>query len=363
MSDEPDPFSGSDFGPVLIIGAGLVGASVGCALTEAGIEVHLRDQVPSHARVAAGRGAGSVEPIDPEAVALVVVAVPPRVLAPVVSAALDEFGNAVVTDVGSVKGSVLRDLAARGLELRRYVGSHPMAGSHLAGPVTARPDLFTDRTWVIAPHATATPGAIETVTRLATISGANPVVMDAEEHDLAVAAVSHLPHAVSAMLAAGLTETKPAHLQLAGQGVRDVTRIAAGDPDLWDQILTANAPAVADQLAALSTRLGELAERLAEQRPVDDLLATGVAGTRAIPGKHGRAQTEYARLIIEIPDAPGSLARFFTDAGAAGVNVEDISIEHDPVREVGWLQVSVRPELAPDFSAAMSDRGWHLHEG
>lgn len=362
MSAEDQPSHDTEFGPVLVIGAGLVGASIGCALTAAGIEVHLRDKVASHARVAAGRGAGSVEEIDPEEVALVVVAVPPRALSAVVSEALDEFGNATVTDVGSVKGTVLRELAARGLELRRYVGSHPMAGSHLAGPVTARADLFTDRSWVIAPHATATPGAIAAVTALAETCRATPVLMAAEEHDLAVAAVSHLPHAVAAMVAAGLTTVKPSHLQLAGQGVRDVTRIAGGDPQLWDQILTANSAAVAEQLAALSTRLGELAERLAEQRPLDELLAAGVAGTRAIPGKHGRAATEYARLVIEIPDAPGSLARFFTDAGAAGVNVEDISIEHDPVREVGWLQVAVRPELAADFEATMSDCGWHLHQ-
>ncbi|NNG19142.1 prephenate dehydrogenase [Naumannella sp. ID2617S] len=350
-------------GPVLVIGAGLVGASIGCALTAAGVEVHLRDAIPSHAQVAAGLGAGSAEPVDPEQVELVIVAVPPRALAPVVSAALDEFANAVVTDVGSVKGTVLSELSARGLELRRYVGSHPMAGSHLAGPVTARADLFTDRTWVVTPHDTATPGSVATVTELAELCGASVVQMPAAEHDLAVAAVSHLPHAVSALVAAGLTEVDPAHLALAGQGVRDVTRIAGGDPALWDQILSANAPAVAAQLATLAERLEELSRRLSVRQPVTDLLEQGVAGTREIPGKHGRAATAYARIVVEIPDAPGSLARLFTDAGAAGVNVEDISIEHDPVREVGWLQMSVRPELADTFAELMGQKGWRVHLG
>lgn len=358
LAEGPASLDHDQLGPVLIIGAGLVGASVGCALTAAGEEVHLRDQVPSHAQVAASRGAGQVEDIDADAVALVVVAVPPRALAQVLSAALDEFPNAVVTDVGSVKQGILTALESRGLELRRYVGSHPMAGSHLAGPVTARADLFTDRTWVVTPHSTATPGALDTVVRLAKSCGSRPVMMDPSEHDVAVAAVSHLPHAVSAMVAAGLVDRPVSHLALAGQGVRDVTRIAGGDPEMWEQILAGNASAVARELTALGERLTELGQRLANRGNVRELLEAGVRGTRAVPGKHGTAAVDYAIVEVEIPDAPGSLARLFTDAADAGINIEDISIDHDPVREVGWLKIQVVPERATAFSEFMAGRGW-----
>lgn len=349
MSDE--------LGPVLVIGAGLVGASLGCALVAAGEEVHLRDAVPAHVQVAASRGAGVPEDIPAEAVALVVVAVPPRALADVVADALAEFPNAVVTDVGSVKLRVLDALQARGIELGRYVGSHPMAGSHLAGPVSARPDLFVDRTWVVAPQPAATPGAVETVHRLAVTCGARVVTMPADEHDVAVAAVSHLPHAVSALVAAGLNDVASDHLALAGQGVRDVTRIAGGDPGLWEQILTENAEALGHQLDALSTRLADLATAL-RRREVRPLLEAGVAGTRMIPGKHGAAAVDYDHLVIEIPDAPGMLAKLFSDAETEGVNIEDIAIEHDPVRHVGHLQLAVDPKRSDELAETMRGRGW-----
>lgn len=356
---EPQPaFKGLPLGPVLIIGTGLVGASVGCALTAIGEEVHLRDRVPSHARVAASRGAGEVENIDPETVALVVVAVPPRALPGVLAAALDEFPHAVVTDVGSVKQGVLTALESNTEDLARYVGSHPMAGSHLAGPITATADLFQDRTWVVTPHAVASKDAVEAVVALAEACGARTVVMDSAEHDLAVAAVSHLPHAVSAMVAAGLEDRPANHLVLAGQGVRDVTRIAAGDPELWEQILTVNASAVSRELTALGQRLSELGQRLADHGDVRELLEAGRRGTRVIQGKHGTAPIDYAAVQIEIPDAPGSLARLFAHADELDINVEDISIEHDPVRQVGWLKIHVLPHRAEGFAEAMRERGW-----
>ncbi|WP_460768620.1 prephenate dehydrogenase [Mariniluteicoccus flavus] len=349
--------------PVVVIGAGLVGASVGCALTAAGREVHLRDAVPAHVQVAASLGAGSEAEVDPDDVALVVVAVPPRALADVVAGALAEFPNAVVTDVGSVKRRVLAGLQESGVPLDRYVGSHPMAGSHVAGPVGARADLFVDRTWVVTPHAAAAPHAVDAVRRLATDCGARLVTMHAAEHDVAVAAVSHLPHAVSALVAAGLTDTDPAHLALAGQGLRDVTRIAAGDPDLWEQILTENAEAVGAQLDALAARLEHLASAVRDGPGVREALQRGVDGTRAIPGKHGAAAVDYAHVSVEIPDEPGSLGRLFRDADEVGVNIEDIAIDHDPVRQIGHLELAVAPDRAAGLADAMRSRGWAVDRG
>lgn len=350
------------FGPVMIIGAGLIGASVGCTLTEAGEEVFLRDLTPSHATVAASRGAGRVGAVDPDAIGLVVVAVPPAHLAEVVAAALAEFPNAFVVDVGSVKHALLVDLQGRDVDLGRYLGTHPMAGSHHAGPITARADLFVDRTWAITPHPSATPGALSTARDLAACCGAREVVMDAAEHDRAVAEVSHLPHAVSAMVAAGLTTVSPDHLRLAGPGVRDVTRIAGGDPGLWDQILAANSTVVGGLLDDLITRLQDLSGRLAEGRSVRGLLEDGVAGTRAIPGKHGAPSTAYARVSVEIPDTPGAFARLFADADRAGVNIEDISIEHDQVRPRGWLSLAVTPDRVAHLEQTMRNAGWQTQK-
>ena len=171
----------------VVVGAGLIGASVGCALTAAGYSVHLQDRQISHARVAAGLGAGTVEPAQPDRVDLVVVAVRPDAIAGVVAESLETFPRATVTDVGSVKAGVLDALWRRAVDLARYVGSHPMAGSQHSGPLTARADLFADRTWVVTPHRRSEAAAVARVQAAVRACGARPVVMDVDDHDAAVA--------------------------------------------------------------------------------------------------------------------------------------------------------------------------------
>lgn len=351
-----------DLSPTLVIGAGLVGASVGAALTRAGVSVHVADKVSSHARVAASRGAGTIRKPDPAAVRLVVIAVPPAALAQVIATALRTYPNATVTDVGSVKGTVLAALRATGQDLSRYVGSHPMAGSQRVGPLTASADLFIDRTWVVTPHDTSSAHAVLDVQELARLAGARRVTMGAAHHDEAVAQVSHLPHLVSVLMAGRLTEVPPDHLRLAGQGVRDVTRVAGSDPLLWRQIISANAAAVRLELTALQADLADWLVALDDPAQVTALLERGREGTRALPGKHGMAAVDYAHVVVEIPDEPGSLARLFADIEGAGVNVEDLSIHHDAGREVGYLSVQVSPERAADLRDAMRAAGWTLRD-
>lgn len=353
-TDTPPPI-----GPVVLIGAGLVGASVGCALTRAGEQVHVTDLVLSHARVAVSKGAGTLMHPPPERVRLVVVAVPPRALVEVIESALVRYPNATVTDVGSVKAVVVERLAATpGRD--RYVGSHPMAGSHHAGPLTAQADLFEDRPWVLAPHAESAAASVTIVRAMIERCGARVVQLSPSDHDSAVARVSHLPHLVSALVAGSLPGTAPEYLRLAGQGLRDVTRIAGSDPRLWEQIIELNAASLRPELLALQGRLTSLIDGLDDTANLLAHLETGLAGTLQIPGKHGRTPAEYAEVVIEIPDAPGALSRLFADIDAAGINVEDISIEHDAVREVGYLSLSVTAEYHLELLAAMEASEWDV---
>lgn len=346
--------------PALIIGTGLVGASVGCALTQAGHRVHLTDARVTHAQVAAGLGAGTLDPPRSGEVGLVIVAVPPEPLPGVIAQALGDYPQATVTDVGSVKAGVLHTLWESGADVARYVGSHPMAGSQLSGPLTAQAGLFSDRSWVVSPHRRSAPAAVADVEELVAACGAHPVRMDVEVHDAAVARLSHLPHLMSVLTAQRLNDTPGDQLRLAGQGLRDVTRIAASSPALWQQILGANATALLPELRAVAGELSGLIEAIESDRATGarPFLDRGLDGTRRLPGKHGGAPGHYRHLVIEIPDAPGALTRLFSDVGDAGVNVEDISIEHDQARQVGYLSLAVEPGEAETLLASMTASGW-----
>ncbi len=356
MSGPPTPVT-------VVIGTGLVGASIGCALTLADYPVHLRDRTSSHAQVAASLGAGSTDVPVAGTVGLVVVAVPPAALAAVVVDSLRTYPYATVTDVGSVKAGVLDSVWRHEVDLSRYVGSHPMAGSQHSGPLTAHADLFEDRTWVITPHRRSARASVAMVAAMATACRARRVVMDVDDHDVAVARVSHLPHLMSVLMAGHLTTVAEADLMLAGQGLRDVTRIAGSDPGLWEQIVGANATAVLGELRGVQQRLVELISAIEAEPDPEALrsqLERGVDGTRRIPGKHGAAAVRYDQVVVAIPDAPGALARLFADVEEAGVNVEDIAIEHDQDRQVGYLSLSVAPDRSRDLRAAMQSRGWSV---
>jgi prephenate dehydrogenase len=350
-------------GPVEVVGAGLIGTSVGLVCRRLGLDVILRDTSEENVRTASGLGAG--RPAGPgDHPQLVVVAVPPSAIADAVVDALERTG-AVVTDVGSVKAAPLEAVAARvgARELARYVGSHPMAGSERSGPLAASAALFDGRPWAVTPHVGAGADAVGLVEALVLECGATPVVMDPTDHDRAVARTSHLPHLAAVLVAGRLAHAPAEHLALSGQGVRDVTRVAASDPDLWRQILGSNSEAVLDLLAEVRGDLDTLMAAV-ESGSGEDLvaiLALGNAGTAAIPGKHGGPARPTRSVFVSVPDHPGELARLFGDAGEIGVNIEDVHIDHDPGRPVGLTELVVDHGSAEHLLGALESRGWTTH--
>lgn len=372
--------NGASLGPVLIVGTGLLGASVGLALRRHGIEVLLSDTDPGAAERAADLGAGVPVRSPDGAVELAVVAVPPEATAGVVARLLDGGHAGVVTDVASVKSRPQAELEDRTGDVSRYVGGHPMAGRERSGPTSARADLFLGRPWVLTPSATSSADALEVVRRLAGLCGAVPVVMSAGEHDRAVALVSHAPHVLAGLVAARLVDADPETRALCGQGIRDVTRIAGSDPALWRAILERNAGPVAEVLAAVRSDLDAVIAALREGDEVGDAggagnagsavgsgdavlaaLQRGVAGRGLLPGKHGEAPTTYAGVPVVVTDRPGQLARLFADADAAGVNVEDVRIDHARGQPLGIVELAVAPASAGLLVAGLRARGWTVH--
>ena len=368
---------GEDLGTVRIVGTGLLGTSIGLALG-GGSKVLLDDPSPTALALARDLGAGVVDD-GGTAPDLVVVAAPPDVTARVVAEQLHSHPQATVTDVASVKLGVVEQLGSRGADLRRYVGGHPMAGRERSGPVASRADLFMGRPWVICPAPETEPDRVEQVRRLATALGAAVVTMGPAEHDAAVALVSHVPQVAASLVAARLTRASEPAVSLAGQGVRDVTRIAGSDPTLWAQILSANAGPVTEVLRELRADLDDVIEALAAlgsetagrrawpareavgaRGTLARLVAAGNDGRDRIPGKHGAAPTTYAVVTALLPDSPGQLARLFSDIGEAGINVEEFSLEHAPGQPVGLAEVSVLPAVRGALEEALVTRGWHV---
>jgi prephenate dehydrogenase len=354
-------------GTVRVVGTGLLGTSAALALTLRGVDVVLSDPSPTAVALARDLGAGRFA-ADGDDPALVLVACPPDVVADVVADELERFPRAVVTDVASVKGGPLAALRAMGADLSRYVGSHPMAGRERSGAVAARTDLFAGRPWVIARTEAVGPVAVQAVRNLAIDCGGTPVDMPAAQHDEAVALVSHAPQVLASLVAARLRDASEPAVGLAGQGLRDVTRIAGSDPALWAQILAGNAGPVAGVLEALSHDLAEVigALRSLEQDPgapgargrLARAIADGGAGRDRIPGKHGSAPTLYTTVVVVVPDRPGALGRLLTDVGEAGVNLEDLRLEHSEGQAVALASIDVVPAAADPLSQALRSRGW-----
>jgi prephenate dehydrogenase len=321
-------------GTVRIVGAGLLGASVGHALRAKGVDVVLTDASPAQLRLAVDYGAGRLEH-DDDAPSLIVVAVPPDVTADVIQAELLRYPGAVVTDVASVKLEPFRTLRDRGVDLTRYIGSHPLAGRERGGAISARADLFIGRPGVVCRDEDTRAADLALVEALALDVGAMPLEMTPEEHDRSVALTSHVPQVVASLLAARLAGAEEGALRLAGQGVRDTTRIAASAPELWVQILGANAG------------------------PVVETIRQGNDGVDRLPGKHGTNQ-RFETLVVMVDDTPGQLGRLFGELGELGVNVEDLRLEHSPGAQFGLAEISVDPAALHGAITGLQERGWRI---
>jgi prephenate dehydrogenase len=352
-------------GQIHIIGAGLLGTSIGLALKQLDVDVSITDASPANESLAIDFAAGrSISQGDK--VSLVVVCVPPDVTAKTVAQALSEFPEAIVTDVASVKNVILEDLRKASADTSRYVGSHPMAGREKGGTLAGRADLFVGRPWVITIEDSTDSQAAQLVELLALDLGSTPIRMSAKEHDHAVALISHTPQVISSLLAAQLSAAADKDLALAGQGVRDTTRIAASDPRLWLQILSANSTQLLPVLKAFGKDLEQVIEALEHVGSAGSLaklgkvLESGNLGISRLPGKHGSTNTSYAQVVVMIDDKPGELARLLAEIGAAGLNVEDLNLDHASGAQVGLVELSVLPVIEEKLISTLRTNGWRL---
>jgi prephenate dehydrogenase len=334
-----------------LVGTGLIGGSIGLALRAAGWHVTGSDLDTASVAKALELGAIDAAGDDPAA-ELTFVATPVGTVA-----GIARGRSGVVTDVGSVKASIVEAVGAAA-----FVGGHPMAGSEQEGVEGSRADLFRGAVWVLTPVAGTDPTAHALVRSVVSSFGAEVVELTPERHDALVAVVSHVPHLTAASLmrlASERSEEHAALLRLAAGGFRDMTRIAAGHPGIWPDICIENREAILDVLDLLVDELTTMRTRIdqADRAGLLDALTLARAARLNLPGRVA-ATAELAEIRVPVPDRPGVLAEITTLASELGVNIHDLEIAHSSEGEAGVLLLLVDAALANRFLEGLGGRDY-----
>ncbi len=337
-----------------ILGTGLIGGSVGLGLVAAGWEVSGWDPRPEHLAAAAERGA--VHHRAESEAALLAMPADLAVLAGPAAAIASTLPrlqtDSLVTDVAGVKAPI----AAAGRHLPHFVPGHPMAGREVSGPGAASATLFQGAAWVLVSDHAA-PGDLDRMADVVATLGARPLVMTAADHDAAAATVSHLPQVLAAALLRSAAESGGA-LELASGSFRDLTRVAASDPQSWAELLVGNRSQVAERLRRFAARLDSWAA------------AVEAADVAALTEALASARDTRAALVpavdavrVALADRPGELARVGHALETSGVDVRDIQLRHSPHGGGGILSIFVRPADTGTLEAALVAEGLLVADG
>ncbi|MFZ5640351.1 MAG: prephenate dehydrogenase/arogenate dehydrogenase family protein [Bacillota bacterium] len=326
------------FKKITIVGVGLIGGSLGMAFIGRQLagEVVGVDLDQEYLDLAVSSGAvhrGAASPAEGVKDAdLVIISTPVGITADIFREIAPHLKpGALVTDVGSTKAKILqaaRELLPGGTE---FIGGHPMAGSEQAGVAGADRYLFENAVYILTPTKENNPQNVIRLTRLFEAVGARVVEIDAEEHDLAVAGVSHLPHLLAAALVNTAGKLQNEHekiLMLAAGGFRDVTRIASGHPVMWRDICLTNKDKILQVMAVFREVLDELEHDVA--CCAGDRLEEHFVKARQLravmPAKMKGYLPVLHELVVTVPDKPGVLAGITSALADVGINISDIEI-------------------------------------
>lgn len=342
---------------VRIVGAGLIGTSIGLGLVQSGVKVEMVDSDSGNQALAMDL-VGGVQVTRPD---LVIFALPSSRLPLVINQEFELNPQSTFMDVGSVKNDVVLEVERVPALSTRFVPTHPMAGREIGGAGAARADLFQGRSWIVTPSADLAAESRALVEELIVKLGATSIELSAKDHDRAVAKISHMPQIAASLLAKQLLGTPTEWMELAGQGLRDTTRIAGSDESLWKEIIYSNREELRDLLINLQNDLLSMIDSLDEPSKIAALIAAGRSGKALIPGKHGGKAREYSYLPIVIDDKPGQLGAIFNECAAMDVNVEDLVIEHSPGQLSALITLSLSHIDAEKLSSHLTSIGWNVH--
>lgn len=333
------------FEKVVVIGVGLIGGSIAASIKAVSPKTQVYGVDTAHGSLDAAMASGALDaatlPEDPvvdEWVCgggsdLVILAIP-------VFAAREWFArlrqvgfDGVITDTASTK-SVITQIAAEELgDISRYLPGHPMAGSEVNGFDGARPDLFQGAYWILCPSDSTQDEVFLKLHETFSALGARIISIAREQHDSAVAIVSHVPHMVASSLvelAANHADERKELLRLAAGGFKDSTRIAAGSPRLWTGIALDNKDALVSGISEMREILGhfEDAIRAGDAETLNALLTRSAELRQSLPAKWIPDSAKLTQVRIPMADRTGVIAEVTGIAGHAGCNIQSIEIDH-----------------------------------
>ena len=344
---------------VRVVGAGLIGTSIALRLASRGVSVELHDEDQNALDLAKDLLAPHVKVGVPD---LVIVATPPKTILNVLKKEFGSNSQATFIDVGSVKNNLVLEVETLTELAARFVGSHPMAGREVAGPSSAQADLFQGRAWILTPTSITEESSIDLAKELVEALGATAYIMGAPAHDSLLARISHLPQITSTALA-GAIEQLGDNLNLSGQGLRDMTRIANSDGELWSEILLENQNEVLKAINEYQQIIANLKDALEsrDESALKNLFINGNKGRAKVSGKHGSKPRNYSHLMIVIKDEPGALSQLFEQCAAINANIEDLSIEHSPGQLTGLITLAFSPDDALRVQDHLLSHDWKVH--
>ena len=343
-SENNQSSAGHGFDALAVVGLGLIGASFAAAVRKAfpdaavfGVDV---DERTNQEAVARGWVTMASTPSDPafesfvrEECQLVVIATPVTVVDDYLKM-LANWGYAgVVTDTVSTKAHIVEAASAILPAPQNYIPGHPMTGSEKSGIGAAREDLFKGINWILCPDESTIPESFQKLYELITGVEARVISLAREEHDKAVAIVSHVPHMVASslmQLANRHADESRALMRLAAGGFKDSTRIAAGSPNLWCGIAFDNAEALRDGLLEMQGIIGKFAEALerGDRAAFTGMLADAADARRALPAAWVPSTEDLLEVRIPMTDRKGVVAEVTTIASSVGCNIQSIEIDH-----------------------------------
>jgi len=327
---------------ITLVGFGLLAASIASAIKQAGLSVRIR-AVSSPATLQRARELGLADETFvyddisdwlPDSELILLCSPILHILSMLDTLAVHAHccsGPVLVSDIGSTKGAI----CAAGSRLPEpffFVGGHPMAGSEKRSAEFSDPALFENAYWLLCPSEGVSASSYAPLTELLEFLGAHPVVLAPDEHDRIMAWVSHMPQMVSSALAGCLSPWVRAkgYQHLAGRGFRDMTRIAASAWSVWRDILLTNRDEISIALSTFADAARAASDAVAalpsSEEPTKDIFVRGneVRASLSAPGKN--YSHAFHEVVVQIPDAPGTIAQVVRPVAEAGLNIRDIEL-------------------------------------